>query len=216
MKKLLIAMSLAVGLSAHAQSFYQIPFLGVQSLSVSNTAGYTNNQPFFGWSSATLTNTPGLRYTNNSGTYVIVAATNTTSGFVSVSNGVAFSTNDTAPLSYDVRFHADRNGNVTTNYLLSCAATFNSTSTGALACVYAPIIGNDNPQGANPGPVLLDFNNTTTIQVPVLRGGATSAVVVVDWTKYSGYKGMRLISAGMTNGTGQAWISDISLETYAP
>lgn len=216
MKKLLFAAFLGVASLANAQNFNQIPFLNCQSLSVSNTAGFTNNQPFFGWSASTFTNTTGIRYTNTSGTYIIVAATNTTSGFVSVSNGVAFSTNDTTALAFDVKFHADRNGNPTTNYLLSVSAIFNSTSTGALACVYVPIVGNDNPIGANPGPVLLDFNNTITAQVPVLRGGATNVVVAIEWSKFSGYRGFRLFSAGMTNGNGQAWIVDNSLETFVP
>lgn len=216
MKKLLISLLCLSVFAANAQNFSQIPFLNVQSLSVTNTGGYTNNQPYYGWSSTTFTNSTGLRYTNNSGTYVIVAATNTTSGFVSVSNGVAFSTNDVTPIAFDVRFHADRNGNVCTNYILSTAATFNSTATGAVVCVYAPIVGFDNPSAANPGLALLDLNNTITVAVPVLRAGTTNAVLNVDWAKYAGYRGLRLISVGLTNSFGQAWISDISLDTYTP
>lgn len=216
MKKLLFALLLGLAQVAVAQNFNQIPLLNVQSLSVSNTAGYTNNQPYYGWASTTFTNTTGIRYTNNSGTYVLVAATNVTSGFNTVSNGVAFSTNDVTPIAVDIRFHSDRNGNVTTNYILSTAANFNSTSTGALACAYAPIVGYDNPNGANPGQALLDFGNILTVQVPVRRNGATNVVISIDWAKYAGYRGLRLISAGMTNDFGQAWISEISLDTYVP
>lgn len=216
MKKLLIATLLGLsGLVAKGQDFQQLSFLNVQSLSVTNGSGYTNNQPFFGWSSLLFTNTTGLRYTNNSGTYVLVAATNVTSGMVTVSNGVAFSTNDVTAISKDIVFHADRNGNVCTNYILSCAALYNGTSTGALVAVYAPIVGIDGT-GPNNGQVLLDLANTTTVPFPVLLGGATNACVSVNWAKYSGYKGMRLMSVGLTNAGGQAWIFDNSVATFVP
>lgn len=215
MKKLFLALSL-VATTAVAQDFQQLSFLNVQSLSVTNGSGYTNNQPYFGWSALNFTNTTGLRYTNNSGTYVLVAATNTTSGFNTISNGVAFSTNDVTAICKDIPFHADRNGNVCTNYELSCAALFNGTSTGALVCVFAPIVGQDGT-GPNPnGQTLLDLANTTTVPFPVLLGGATNSTVSVNWAKYSGYKGMRLMSAGMTNATGQAWIFDMSVPTFVP
>lgn len=214
MKKLLIALSL-VAQVAVAQDYNQLSFLNVQALSVTNTGGYTNNQPYFGWSPITSTNTTGLRYTNNSGTYVLVAASNAVSGLVSVSNGVAFSTNDVTAISKDIRFHSDRNGNVCTNYVLSMAALYNSTSTGGLVCVYAPIVGVDGT-GPNSGITLLDLANTATVAFPVLRGGATNSCVAVDWSKYAGYWGMRLISAGLTNSFGQAWIFDNSVPTYVP
>lgn len=216
MKKLLIASFLGLaGLVATAQDFQQQGLLNVQALSITNTGGYTNNQPFFGWVATTFTNTTGLRYTNNSGTYVLVAATNTTSGFNTVSNGVAFSTNDVTAITKDILFHADRNGNVCTNYVLSCAALYNGTSTGALVCVFAPIVGVDGT-GPNGGLTLLDLANTTTVPFPVLLGGATNACISVNWAKYSGYKGMRLMSAGMTNATGQAWVFDMSIPTFVP
>lgn len=223
MKKILILLAALAALPVLAQPFFSGEFLNVQSLSISNTAGYTNVAPYLGQSAVWTTNTPGIWYTNSTG--VIVTDTNgTTTGFQSVSNGISgIYTNDPSFLTKDVMFHADRNGNNDTNQLLEVAASFNGTSTGAVFFVWAPILKGGggsvpapSPFSGSTTPVILDTSNLLTTSVVPARSGFVTTTMPVTWATYAGDKGLRLLYSYMTNTAGQCWVWDISMNGYYP
>lgn len=221
MKKILISIGLLISTYAvEAQTFSAIPFLNVPALSVSNSIAYTNTASYFGMNPILLTNSIGLQYTNRNGT-LITTASNAVTGLVTSTNGTGVFTNDTTQLALDIPFHSDRNGNSCTNYVIGAAFTANSTSTGAVVCVFAPIL-----QGAQTVssfssavptlPALVDTANLTTVAFPILRGGSTNVCVSVDWSDFTGYRGLRLLTATVTNTLGQVWIRSMSVSTYVP
>lgn len=219
MKKLLFAIMLT-GSAAFGQTFSALPFLNVPALSVSNTIAYTNTAPFFGMSPIATTNSLGLQYTNRNGT-LITTASNAVSGLVTSTNGTGVYTNDVTQLALDIPFHADRNGNVCTNYMIGACLSANNTTTGNVVAVFAPIL-----QGAQTVssfssavptlPTVLDTVNTTTVNFPIARGGSTNVGASVNWSAFAGYRGMRLLSLSVTNPLGQVWVRSIAVSTFVP
>lgn len=221
MKKLLLVLGLAaVTFGVRSQPFTPESFLNVQSLLVSNTVPYTNTLPYLGINtnqvynvSNSYMNVPNLQYTNNVGTW-IVTATNSITQFFSTSNGAGFYTNDPTALTRDIPLNSDAMGNLESNINLSFAASFNSTVTGSVLCVFAPVLdGPLQPQSGSPSVLpftggspatIIDTSNTFTIAVPVTKSGYTTTAVALPFINLSGTKGLRLLNIQVTNITGQA------------
>lgn len=234
MKKLLALIGLfAIAvLPSSGQNFHSLAALNCITLTVSNTAGYTNLAQYFGQASTATTNAQFLQYTNTVGTYVIDYTSNTNTGITSLSNGVVVYTNDQTQLTKDMLLHADGLGNVCSNYTLCVAGTGNATSTNSQLTFVPLLKGGNATQGANVGiipPVLgtvgagtiLDGTNafTITFNTTVSANGAwtlnTNLVSILpSKISLAGLRGLRLLTAANTNANGQTTFWDISLNTF--
>ena len=173
MKKLLIPLLLALSpLASRGAIFEANSLLAVPALQISNTVPVTNNFLCFG--TIQQTNITGLMYTNSLG--ILFLDTNGPSYGTTSTNGQGCITNDVTSVFKDVRLWSDANGNVSTNWSLNYKMYGNTTVTGFVFLVTAPIYNGpmNSGSGGSSG-----FNGPS-IQAYVGSGGGNTNFTAAD------------------------------------